>query len=336
MAKKLFLIGLSLLIALPLLAKEIELTPTLLDYDNSDDKIIFPTENELSNDNGTTQYYWSGTGYGIFNTIEIPYDCYLIRIKDYIHGSGTGDVMVDVLEDSGGTPVYNSLISGPIPVTYSGSNGWHESDDFASPVFFTSGTVTHPGQDAGLPSAGTCTDTDTTGVGGCWYYSGGSFYDYTFFGHVMTRLIVNDDVDPPYVDQQDPPDGGQGEPDTVIEFHVKDDDIGVDTSTIAFSAEDESKGLSVDKIASSFIVKSSRGVVPGTFDFDDTDPNDVICTFTPDSDLPIGDNIFCVVDSGLADLLTNATVDDITWSFEVIPYNAIENTSLGNIKTMFE
>lgn len=347
--RKLIVIGALLFTTFTLFAEEVELTPTPMyapfaGISGAPD-IPLPGETVLYNDSGTWDNHFWGPDYTPYaQTFTAPGDCWLVRYQIYwFEGDGIykyGDF--DCYSDSSGTPsapMFDAPLSVSCPPFASGT--WIEYDLSGSSsggyLYLGNGTVFHPY--FSFTSAGNwgiSNDDQAPGPpGSCWLYLGG-WYNYPNEGALMWRAVVNDDVDPPYVDQQNPPDGGQGEPDTVIEFHVKDDDIGVDISTIAFSAEDESKSMAGNKLASAFVVKTSKGIVPGSLDIDDTDPNDVICTFTPDSDLPIGDNIFCVVDSGLADLLTNATVDDITWSFEVIPYNTIEKTSLGNIKTMFE
>jgi len=74
------------------------------------------------------------------------------------------------------------------------------------------------------------------------------------------------------------------------------------------------------------------GAITGTLVTDDTDPNDVICTFTPDSNLP-ADTITCTIATGLADDAGNATTADIVWSFDTVG-SAIEETTWGQIKTM--
>jgi hypothetical protein len=151
----------------------------------------------------------------------------------------------------------------------------------------------------------------------CWLWLG-YWYDYSPYYTHMMRVVINDDVDPPYADTFNPSDGGTGEPDTIIGFHVRDDDAGVNSSSIDFVAEDESKG-----------------VIPGTLDIDDSNPNDVVCTFTPDSDLTVYDTITCTLSQGLADTLGNVTDYDIVWDFSVVPYTVLQPTSLGHIKAQY-
>ena len=327
--KKLLLLIAVLLVAAPLVAKEIELVPVPVDgvgvpghFYSLPPAPMYPSENELSNDNGTSSYYWSGA-ISMFNSITIPYDCWLILVRGYIYGSGTGDVTMDVLEDSGGTPVWgSSLIGGSVPVYFDGSGGWKDSTDFDPLIFFYNGTVTHPGQEAGISSAGICSDTDTSGSGGCWYYYG-SWVDYTNpFGHIMARLLVNDDTDGPYGDLYDPAGGDTAPPDTNVVWHCYDDDIGVDSDTIN---------------TDSMLVEVAKSKVSGTITITG-DPNDYEVTFDPDSDFTEGDTVNVTLsppDYAILDLLTNS-MEEVTYSFDIGPYTNIQPTSLGYIKAMHE
>ena len=328
MRKLFFAVLFTLMLALPLsvLAKEIELSPVPINglgtYGHFYPLLpLLPAEAELSNDSGSPSYYWSGTGYAIVNTITIPYNCWLVRLKGYLYGYASGNEQMEVFSDSGGSPTWTSLIGGPVTIYFTGSSGWYLSADFSSPIWFSSGTVTHPGQLYGDPNwnFGICTDNNYSGSGGCFYgYSGYWYGDYTaYFGHTMARLIVNDDVTPPYPDTYNPPAGGTGQPNTTISFHVRDV-TGVDSSSIYFTAEDESKGD-----------------VSGTLDIDDSNLLDVICTFTPDDDLPVGDTITCTVSEGLADILGNVNGSSYSWNFDVVPYTVLQPTSLGHIKAQY-
>jgi|GEM_PF-1139474 len=147
----------------------------------------------------------------------------------------------------------------------------------------------------------------------------------------------------PEVSGQLPADGATGVAvNSDIVFHVTDDMIGVDTSTIAFSVEDSAKSSGVtssltnleDTSTSSLVNVGPEhtGAITGTLVTDDTDPNDVICTFTPDSDLP-ADTITCTVAAGLADDAGNETTTDIVWSFDTVG-SAVEETTWGQIKAM--
>ena len=262
------------------------------------------TETELMHDNGVV--YWGHYGIrGQASTYTAPSDCHLSKLKLYLKSAGW-TYNHDCYGDSGGTPNQNdSYFDSPIEYT-PGSVGWHEIDVGAEGVIFSNGEVFHPFMDD-FNVAGTSDDTGTAsgGSGGpagsnWWQFVGGSWSAYHgMFGAALVRVFIDDDMDPPYVDEQDPADGGAGAPDTEIVFHCKDDDKGVDSDTIDFTAEDD-----------------TRAEVSGSLDVDDSDPNDVVCTFTPDSDLAEG-TITCTVAGTLADGLGNEMGDDDVWSFSV-------------------
>ncbi len=143
----------------------------------------------------------------------------------------------------------------------------------------------------------------------------------------------------PEVSGQLPADGATGVAvNSDIVFHVTDNFRGVDTSTISFSVEDGAKAAASNQTdlvhtSSSLMNVGHTSTITGTLVVDDTDPNDVICTFTPDSNLP-PDTITCTVASGLADDAGNETAADIVWSFDTTG-SAIEETTWGQIKADF-
>jgi len=144
--------------------------------------------------------------------------------------------------------------------------------------------------------------------------------------------VVEPDTDPPYVDGMEPGDGESDVPvGANIVFHAKDDDKGVDVSTIAFTAEDSS--LSGGRALSLY---APTGSISGDLDIDDADINDVVCVFTPDEDLPYEDEITCTVDGSLADVKGNEMGDDFVWSFttEEEPPN-VTRTTWGAIKAEY-
>ncbi len=166
------------------------------------------------------------------------------------------------------------------------------------------------------------TAAGSTDYGGTWSASTVTF---------MLRLNGTEDLAAPEVSGQVPADGASGVAvNSDIVFHVTDDLFGVDTSTISFSVEDSAKS---GEATASLSNRGSTGTITGTLVTDDTDPCDVICTFTPDSDLP-PDTITCTVASGLADDGGNATTSDIVWSFDTTG-SAIEETTWGQIKADF-
>ncbi len=166
---------------------------------------------------------------------------------------------------------------------------------------------------------------------------------WTGDGWVMLNNAIRyiGDFTLPAVSGQLPADGATGVAvNSDIVFHVTDDMIGVDTSTISFSVEDGAKAASStnsltdlgNTSISSPVNTGHTSTITGTLVVDDTDPNDVICTFTPDSDLP-PDTITCTIAAGLADDAGNATTADIVWSFDTAG-SAIEETTWGQIKAL--
>ncbi len=143
---------------------------------------------------------------------------------------------------------------------------------------------------------------------------------------------------PPYVDEIDPGDGEEDVPvEALIIFHCKTAESGVDTSTIVFTVEERDMlAGSLNKSAAVEVGKDYLGGVPGTLDIDDTDPFDVICTFTADNFLlPPFEEIICNVDGGLANLRGNEMGDDFVWHFYTEGYQEVEETTWGAIKAEF-
>jgi len=77
----------------------------------------------------------------------------------------------------------------------------------------------------------------------------------------------------------------------------------------------------------------SADEISGLLNIDDTDPLDVLCTFTPDEDLPV-DLITCTVAAGLADSKGNEMQDDFIWTFSTGNYD-VEQKSWGAVKAEF-
>jgi hypothetical protein len=142
----------------------------------------------------------------------------------------------------------------------------------------------------------------------------------------------------------EPDRGDSGIPvDTDIVFHctsyIEDGYGRIDTDTIVFTVEDQSL-RSGDKAlragAPTLSVSSDprpAGEISGTLDIDDSDHMDVVCTFTPDEDLPV-DLITCTVDGCLADIWGHEMGEDFVWTFTTGNYDMRE-TSWGRIKAEF-
>ncbi|HUT98349.1 MAG TPA: Ig-like domain-containing protein [bacterium] len=159
------------------------------------------------------------------------------------------------------------------------------------------------------------------GVSGFFAVSGGSWYPEF----------------PPYVRDMNPDDGDTGvSVDTDIVFYCVCDIRPVDTDTIVFTVEDQSLRpggrvrVSDSALAVGRVNPHPAGEISGTLDIDDTDRLDVVCTFTPDEDLPV-DLIRCTVAAGLADDRGNETADDFIWTFTTGNYS-VEDTTWGAIK----
>ncbi len=189
-------------------------------------------------------------------------------------------------------------------------------------------------------------DTDTVAVDAVagthnWTGYQGSWSQTSLFGDFMLRCYWEDDPGedyrPPEVTGMNPDDGEDDVPvGTTIVFHVVDDLSGVDVATIEFTVEDTTRGYQCFRLAFSTDGPSPTGEISGDLHIDDIDPLDVICTFTPDSDLPYDDSITSTVAAGLADMQGNATRHDIVWSFETEEDpGGLKNAAWGEIKALY-
>ncbi|MCK4594275.1 hypothetical protein KAU45_07220 [bacterium] len=177
------------------------------------------------------------------------------------------------------------------------------------------------------------------GGSGPWYSSQsmwGTAYEIYFTIEGTTWSPGN----PPYVDGMDPDDGDSGVPvDTDIVFHCVCDMRPVDTDTIVFTVEDQSRRLGGGALHPGSSLPALQGnphptgEISGTLEIDDSDPYDVVCTFTPDEDLPV-DLITCTVDGCLANDRGHEMGDDFIWAFSTGDYG-VEETTWGAIKAEF-
>ncbi|UCE28173.1 MAG: hypothetical protein JSW52_05350 [Candidatus Coatesbacteria bacterium] len=272
-------------------------------------------EQILQQSDDTMETYWSLDYAGRAQWFEAPVDCHVINASFYVYGDGNKAVGVWENDDSG---YYN------LPGTLLGYEWFDFGGDFWhwSPyVDLTGEEITVTGGDkfwVGIqyysgyePYIGLDTTSPYHGV--AYTYDGTNWTSYYYYD-MLVRVKIDDDMDGPYVDGQDPADGGWAVPETSIFFHCKDDDKGVKSGSIDFSADD-----------------GTRAEIPGSLYIDDSNPNDVICIFEPDSDLPEGATITCTVAGTLADGLGNEMGADEVWSFTV-GYSSVEEASLGEIK----
>ena len=256
---------------------------------------------------------WSMDNWGYAQWFEAPADCHILSASFYVSQNGTKDV--GVWDNDADLPA-TLLGSESHDFNYGSSWTWSDYVDltglgltmsggekFWVGIVNGGGSYPNVGRDSTDPDYGHAYTTDGT-----------TWHDYRS-NDLMVRVKIDDDMDAPYVDEQDPAPGRTGaDPGTDIVFHCMDDDKGVDVTTIDFSADD-----------------GTRAGVSGTLDIDDTDPNDVVCTFTPDSDLPEGETITCTVDELLADGLGNEMGSDAVWSFTA-GYTNVKDASVGEIK----
>jgi len=171
-----------------------------------------------------------------------------------------------------------------------------------------------------------------------WTGYQGSWSPTSVFGDFMVRCNWGDNYDytPPEVVDREPEGGDVGVPvDTTIVFHVFDDISGVDIATIEFTVEDASRGPKRVNLAFSTDGPSPTGIISGELVIDDSVIWDVVCTFTPDSDLPYGQTITCTVPGTLADRAGNEMGDDEVWSFETQDEPRVTDTTWGRVKALY-
>lgn len=258
--------------------------------------------------------FWGPTNRGAAEWFEAPAAGHVVKASFYVRHDGTKNI--GVWSNLPGSPDLPGKFYGSASASFTG-NTWHWSP--YSDVTDIGATVEN-GEKFWvgiMPSEGVTplfgvdlTDPDV----GYAVFDGG--WSWVANGDLMVRVILDDDMDPPYIDEQDPADGELVPPDAIITFRCKDVDNGLDVSTVDFAVED---GDGVE--------------VSGVLDIDDADPNDVMCTFTPYDDLPKG-TITCTVAGTLADGLGNEMGADEVWSFTV-GYANVENSSLGEIKATY-
>ncbi|MCK4592901.1 Ig-like domain-containing protein [bacterium] len=144
------------------------------------------------------------------------------------------------------------------------------------------------------------------------------------------------DVTPPEVTDMDPGDGDVDVPiDSDIVFHCTDDISGVDTDTIDFTVQDTTLGgnRALSAGAALSVHHSPARTLPGDLDIDDTDPLDVVCTWTGYDPFYMDETITCTVSGDLADNRGNQMGDDFVWTFDT--ELGVEDSSWGEIKSRF-
>jgi len=164
---------------------------------------------------------------------------------------------------------------------------------------------------------------------GPWYSSQSQWGTAYGFFQIYEGTAGEPEFDPPYVEGMDPDDGEVQVPlDSNIVFHCVDAEHPVDTGTIDFTAADTTLGT-----GRALGAGSSNRTLAGDFDFDDTDPLDIVCTFDPDDDFYEGDTITNTVAAGLADSKGNEMADDFVWTFDT--WSGVATSTWGAIKAEF-
>jgi len=247
-------------------------------------------------------------------------------------GSTYEGCYMHALADDGGYPGAN-LDSTYLGFTGSGTFEWVDTN-----VGLTTSTFY-----IGFEQIGGYPNCDAIGVdasSGAHNWTGyqGSWGSTTNYGDFMLRCYWEgvEDFQPPEVTNMDPDDGEVDvSVDTTIVFHVVDDVSGVDVATIELTVEDASRGPVRVNLAFSTDGPTPTGEISGELEIDDTDPLDVVCTFTPDSDLPYGETITCTVPAGLADEYGNETSQDTVWDFTTEDAPGVKNSTWGEIKALY-
>ncbi|HUT99328.1 MAG TPA: Ig-like domain-containing protein [bacterium] len=146
------------------------------------------------------------------------------------------------------------------------------------------------------------------------------------------------DTHEPLVEDIDPEDGEDDVAiDSTIEFTLRDDS-GIDLDTLNFTVTDDtlSSGRALTPGGRALSVGFTRtGEISGELDIDDSDPQSVVCTFTPDDEFGYEATITCTIAAGLEDGLGTPTSEDFVWSFITEEWVQVLETSWGAIKAQF-
>jgi len=161
---------------------------------------------------------------------------------------------------------------------------------------------------------------------------------WVLYNNIIQNLMEGliEDTEPPYVTGMDPDAGETDVPeDSDIVFHCVDEISPIDLDTIDFTVQDStlSGNHIVSSSASLGIHATPARTLPGDLDVDDTDPKDVVCTWSGDDPFYDGVVITCTVAAGLADRRHNEMVDDFVWTFDTGA--DVAATTWGAIKAEF-
>jgi hypothetical protein len=278
------------------------------------------SEEELYNDNGSAYYHWSGGIAGFASKFIAPYDCYVVAVRLTCFNSSGRNFYIDILGEDPGVPGKpnrdDSLLGGYETFWEDPHSGdtWVRFDLDTNPLLST-GDVFFPMSDDsidGLDNAPQDNQAPGPDDSAWWYYGGSSWGDLDFFGAMLIRVYVDDDMDAPYSANQDPaPDETDVPIDADISFDIVDDDKGVDGDTI--------------------VVEVDGTDVTGDCDITDNGDGSFSVLYDPADDFGYEQTV--EVYWSAADGLGNAGED--SWSFETEPEPNVVSTTWGQIKADF-
>jgi len=280
--------------------------------------LSYAVEHELFWDDDYPDGFWT-VAEGIDNRQAVDftpgYQCHLAKVKIKVPSIPQGtSTWVTIYADNSGWP---GAILGSIYCTGILPNSWNIFDVTSLGIIINAGQKFYPSVSLGdgaevinrifyemsLPIHGR-------------YYSinGGLTWLHSIDDDIFLRAIVDDDMTPPYVNDQVPSPGSTVPPPlATIVFHCRDADKGVNPDTISFTC------------------KVNGSAISGTLNKNSSDLHNVICTFTPTNPIGGASNVECTVPAGLADGLGNATTANIVWTFTVTAAH-VQQASLGSLR----
>ncbi len=280
---------------------------------------IPPTEEELYNDNGSAYYHWYGGIAGFASKFIAPYDLYVVAIKLCCFNSTGRNFFLDILGEDDyipGKPNRDDSLLGGYETFWEdahGSDTWVRFDLATTPllseddVFFAMSDDSIEGLD-NSPQDNQAPGPDDS----AWWWFGSYWYDYDFFGAMLIRVFVDDDMDPPYSDNQDPAPDDTGVPiDTDITFDIVDDDKGVNGDSILVEVD------STDVTEDCDITDNGDG----SFSVEYDPPEDFDYSTTVE--------VYWYAEDGLGNF------GEDSWSFETEEEPNVEYTTWGRIKAEF-
>jgi len=125
--------------------------------------------------------------------------------------------------------------------------------------------------------------------------------------------------------------------DSTIEFTLRDDSrLNLDTLDFSVTDDTLSSGRALTPGSRALSAGFTRaGEISGDLDIDDSDPQSVVCTFTPDEEFGYEATVTCTIAAGLEDTQGFGTSEDYVWSFVTEEWVRVEATTWGAIKAQF-